>query len=483
MNAASLPKVKMTLLRLRKVILVATPIILFTLNAALALKLVHAEYFVSVSPFHFVALIWSAAAGLVAGVAAAAPVYRAARSLLRGKPSPDKRPPIDDTIVFLARRVAASLQRPYVSGSSSVALVVTAALFIFFPKPVPPASSSSGVLAITIGDKAIGTDKFIYVAEPSAGQIGRFRSSDLNHEQNTIPIGSQGNLGERGTPESLIELSRDNLDVVFVTDTKHGMVDVLDIRRTFDIVVAYGLSAGPAPRSMAITPDHRKLFVSHEQTIPNGYISVVDISGDQPRDFHEISRIVGVNCPEGLVLSSTGDRLFVATQCGGGRDPVMVIDTAANAVISSIPNLAVGTSVAISRDSRRLYVGRGNYPCASLVSKEPGSPFSVIDVKSEKVINTICLRTSVGAIALSCDANQRYLVVANGSWLSVLDREKLDQPATSLTGIMLNDINLEANVSSVAVADDNSVYAFIPATPRLFLYSPVGLLPGVGGCL
>jgi DNA-binding beta-propeller fold protein YncE len=153
-------------------------------------------------------------------------------------------------------------------------------------------------------------------------------------------------------------------------------------------------------------------------------------------------------------------------------DPVFIIDTATNAKLGSVAGLAVGTSVAVNRDGSRLYVGRGNFSCSIPDTKESGSPMTVVDTKTRQPRNTLCLHTSVGAMAVSRDPDARYLFVANGTWLSVFDTTTLDT-----THKALNDIPLEGAVEGIGVADDNSVYAFLPNSRRLFLYSPAGLNP------
>jgi hypothetical protein len=63
----------------------------------------------------------------------------------------------------------------------------------------------------------------------------------------------------------------------------------------------------------------------------------------------------------------------------------------------------------------------------------------------------------------------RYLLVANGTMLSVFDTHVVDKTQKSLL-----DIPLEGSVEGLGIAEDNSVYAFIPSSGRLFLFSPTG---------
>jgi hypothetical protein len=42
--------------------------------------------------------------------------------------------------------------------------------------------------------------------------------------------------------------------------------------------------------------------------------------------YQTVSQITGVDCPEGAAIA--GNTMYVSTQCGGGRDPVYVVDNA-----------------------------------------------------------------------------------------------------------------------------------------------------------
>jgi DNA-binding beta-propeller fold protein YncE len=353
---------------------------------------------------------------------------------------------------------------------ASVVLVAALATLLSLPDPAKSLPTSSDVLALTRGE-----EKFVYVADRENGQVLVFASSRLERPHAVVPIGSQGNQPGSGKPESMIALRRGSMHLVFVTDTAGNAVRIIDVNNNTPL--AKSLSVGRAPRALAITPDHRKLFVSNEQPAPNGTITVLDVSGDTPQDFHEVSTIDEVNCPEGLALSPRGDRLYVATQCGGGSDPVFIIDTATNQKVGEIPQLAVGTNLAVSADGRHLYVTRGNFRCRKRDGSENGSPLSIVNLQ-DRTSKSVCLRTSVGAIAVSRDVAARYVFVANGNALTVFDREKLDRDRNKDIdpgAVQLNDIPLEAPVTGIGVAEDNSVYAYLPQSRRIFIYSPTGL--------
>jgi YVTN family beta-propeller protein len=456
------------------------PVALLIADVVILLWKVHALYFESIPWTQYLTAAWGIAAAFAAPIPVLVIANRIAKAVMTGRPAKRQRTPIDQTALIWANGIKHFLARPSRSLPTTAALLAVGIMVVLIDEPEMSPRTSSPVVAIRRGP-----DKLIYVADREHGQILVFRSSDLANPAKVIPIGSHGNQPGRGAPESMIEFrptrwtdfSRRALHLLFVTDTSSDAVYVIDLN--FDAVIGDGIKVGKAPRGLALTPDHRKLFVSNEQPIPNGTISVIDVSASKPEDFRVVSKIEGVNCPEGLALSPGGKRLYVATQCGGDLDPVFVIDTATNDKLSSIPRLAVGTNVAVSPSGAHLYVSRGNFLCSRGDGTERGSPFSVVNLGTH-TIKTICLRTSVGAMALSRDMQQRYLFLANGSRLTIFDRQKLDSGdavALDTTAVQLNDIPLEAPVIGIAIADDNSVYAYLPEAHKLFIYAPTGLTP------
>ena len=451
-----------------RLLIIALPIALLLVDLGLVAWKVRLFYFISVPLWQYITLVWGIITGVVAFVGGVGPVVRILRAILTGRPG-RQLISIDRVVLGAARAISRLLRRPGVSPLLSVVLSGIA-IVVLWISPLPKLQpSSSGVAVVTLGSARGADDKLIYVADRANSRVIVFRSSNLHEVLTTIPIGTQGNSEGRGTPESLLELHRGNLQVLFVTDPANGKVHVVDIQSNAEIPP--GLATGDTPRSMAITRDGRKLFVSNEQPIPTAGIMVFDVSSDNPRDFHLISKITRLNCPEGMALSPWGVRLYVATQCGGGMDPVFIIDTATDQIVGSVPGLAVGTSVAVNRDGTELFVSRGNFPCTLPGTTQVGSPLSVVDTKAVRIRYSVCLQMSGGIVAISHDSDERYLFVANGQRLSVFDTKHIDENPTPI-----NDIQLEGPVEALGISDDNSVYAFIPQSRRLFLYSANGLV-------
>ena len=433
-------------------------LICLLLDIFLALWRVREVYFVSVPIFQFSVIAWGVLTGAIAVAATLIRVGGAVLRALRGVTAESRPFSIDETIRIVIR-FGGMVLSPLPRSLSVLALLVVAGYLLLesHPLELPPISSSVVVISN-------GSEKFIYVAASDQGEVVLRRATELSKPYAHIPIGTSGNIGERGRPEQMLAVRRGLSHWIFVTDTKSNKVHVIEK----DSVIG-SFSVGLAPRSLAVTPDRRKLFVSNEQPVPNGIIQAFDIDGPDPNKYVVTATIQNVNCPEGLALSPLGNLLYVATQCGGGKDPVFIINTATNKIEGSIPNLAVGTSVAVSADGSRLYVSRGNYPC-KMSNGEGGSPLSIVDPQSKKVVNTVCLHTSVGPIAISRDKDGRYLFVGNGDRMTVFDRKSLDTSDRSL-----NEIPLGSVVSGIGVGKDNSVYAFVPGEALLFLYNPQGL--------
>lgn len=440
------------------IVIIVVILICLLLDLFLALRRVREVYFVSVPVFQFAAIAWGALTGAITVAATLVRVGGAVLRALRGVIAEPRPFSIDETI-RIAIRFCGRVLSPLPRSMSLLALLVVAGYFLLESPPweLPPISSSVVVISN-------GSEKLIYVAASDQGEIVLTRATELSKPYARIPVGTSGNLGERGRPEQLLAIKRGQSHRVFVTDTKSNKVHVIE----GDSIIG-SFSVGLAPRSLAVTPDERKLFVSNEQPVPSGTIQAFDIHGPDPNKYVVAATIQKVTCPEGLVVSPRGDLLYVATQCGGGKDPVFIINTATNKIEGSIPNLAVGTSVAVSADGARLYVSRGNCPC-KMSNGEDGSPLSIVDAQSKKVVNTVCLHTSVGPIAISRDKNGRYLFVGNGDRMTIFDRKSLD-----VSDRNLNEIPLGSGVSGIGVAEDNSVYAFVPGKALLFLYNPEGL--------
>ena len=77
-----------------------------------------------------------------------------------------------------------------------------------------------------------------------------------------------------------------------------------------------------------------------------------------------------------------------------------MIDTVEDKVLANetIPDMAVGTGVAVSPKHQKLYVGRGNFPAAGSSPGGNRTPLSIIDLRSRRELVIHELKTSVGEV-------------------------------------------------------------------------------------
>jgi len=176
-----------------------------------------------------------------------------------------------------------------------------------------------------------------------------------------------------------------------------------------------------------------------------GSISVIDLATQAVT-----GEIKGVNCPEGLAVSPDGRKLYVASQCGSGRDPLFIVDTSTTQTISEVPGLAVGNAVLLSRDGRKAYVTRANFEWHDSVSGTKGAPLSVVDIDSNRIIKTLVLQISAAGLALTPDG--KHVLVTNGYQMSVIDAQ---------TDELVSNLSLRGYGNAVTVRSDNVVIAAV----------------------
>lgn len=454
----------------RSVIVFMLLLALVLLDAALTVFALRTRWYGSLPLFTFVITLYGTLSGIAVAVYGTVRLLHAVHLRLRRS---QRQMNAEEIIAAGAIAAWDRMQRPLWLIPE---VAILAALGIYLVKIV------TGTIPLSVGSPALafnwGSDTRVYVADSVHGNVLAVRASDLSHTA-VIPIGRSGAATSVGRPSSMV-LDPDalkfgsNHPYLYVVDSEQSKIEVVDLHT--DTVLDRYIPAGHTPRAVAITPDGKKLFVSNEQPIPTGSIVAIEI-GDAPGSTRIVDDIRAVACPQGLAMSRDGTKLYVASQCGGGDDPVFVLDTRSDRVVSTIRGLAVGVSVTLDPDDETLYVARGNAHCVK-PGGGPGSPFSVVDLKSRQVGPTICLDTSVNYIAVSHDGD--FVFVANGTAISVFNGKRLraaklqQDPGRNAAGegALIHTIALEGAVGGIGLADDNSVYAWIPSTPRLFLYSP-----------
>jgi len=285
-------------------------------------------------------------------------------------------------------------------------------------------------------DRSDSYDKFLYVADTDAGKISVGTRDARWIPEEILPIG----IGEkmRGKP-TCIALSPSRSEI-YVVDAAADRVVVIDRLRQQTVI-----PVGRNPRCIVVTADEKKAYVSNAQPIPQGSISVISLDEKPHKVVHTIT---GVNCPVGLAVTPDGRRLYVASQCGGGHDPVFVVDTATDKMVTTIPDVAVGLTPAISPDGRRAYVIRGDPP-----------RISIFDTRDGRTLESLVFNQPVSAMAFTADG--RFLLAGVGETLKVIAIE----PKTSLHRDV-GSVDLGESPAAIATSGNTRIYAWLPQSRR-----------------
>ena len=330
---------------------------------------------------------------------------------------------------------------------AGLAGILVYALLADVPRYLPPPSAI--LLIPERGEVLASTEE-----SRKAGKLLRLDATTGKQALGVIDVG--------GSPDVMLygRKSRN----LYVLDVMHATVTVLKPDYSIKDVLA---SSGKVATSMAITPDERKLYISNQQPSPNATITVVDLTSKQAT-AHSIR---GLNCPMGLAMVPNGSRLYVASQCGAGHDPVFVIDTASDRIEKVIPDFAVG-GVEIAAAGKRpwIYVARGGFQrrtSGAIVDER--AQVSVID---DAAVEPVPQRTiPLAATAMTTSPDGRYLFFGQTDGIGIVDAE---------TGTQTR-IDLGSRPGAISVGSQDgqnlALYAWLPEERRIFFTGLAGLLP------
>jgi hypothetical protein len=367
---------------------------ILVINILFILTIVHDAWFLEERQLEFFGKVFDALS-LRAGQAViiGSLLVLIATTVRRGVPAPIKKTTetVSQWIVESAAKLFSELSR---SAIAEIGLTLLALVLGFYwlqtsPRFFPPLSEEASQMLVT-------PDGYIYVANPNDGMIEWSTIDAPLARMPSIGVYSEGGA-ERGRPVRLALMSqtkwegRKNGDKILATDETHHDLLLID-RHSYQI---QHIPLGVRPQRMVITPDAEKAYISTEQPIPGGPITVVDLKATPfPR---VMGQITGIGCPEGMAIA--GDHLYVATQCGWGNDPVFVINTATDLVETKIAGLAVGSIVAFALrrepfpwlPKKKLYVTKSpeQHPELSrLIEYDASSVTRLSEIRDLKIIDT-----------------------------------------------------------------------------------------------
>ncbi|MCO1657718.1 Hsp70 family protein [Pseudonocardia humida] len=189
-------------------------------------------------------------------------------------------------------------------------------------------------------------------------------------------------------------------------------------------VVGAQVPVGPTPGFVAIAPNGRAAYVANRAA---GVVTVVDTTIDQAT----ATIAVPDGPPQLLAFSPDGAQLYVgvSTEPETSTNRLAVLDTASNAVLTSIPVGSPPFGLDVSPDGSRIYV-----PSYGTVS--------VIDTGSDEIVDDIRVDPHPHRLELSADGTRAYTANHESDLVSVLDTG---------AGTVLAEIPVQTNPHSLAV--------------------------------
>ncbi len=182
----------------------------------------------------------------------------------------------------------------------------------------------------------------------------------------------------------------------YVANANSNNVSVIDTA-TNSVVATVPLGFSPA--GVAVTPDGKHVYVTD-----SAGVAVIDTATNLL-----VATVPVGNSPHGVAITPDGNHAYVAN---GGSNTVSVIDTATNMEVGLPIPIPVGTqpaNVAVTPDGKRAYVtNRGAFPNVQ-------GTVSVIDTASNAVVATVMnLATPAGVasgVAITPDGKDAYVTV------------------------------------------------------------------------
>ncbi|HEY3361485.1 MAG TPA: TIR domain-containing protein [Methanosarcina sp.] len=204
--------------------------------------------------------------------------------------------------------------------------------------------------------------------------------------------------------------------VVITPDGNYAYVtsaeNIVSVINTLTDIITATIRVGNRPFGVAVSPDGKKVYVAN---YGSNTVSVIDTATNTV-----LTAINVGNCPYGISVATDGTKVYVANSVstsatGGGKNAignngpgsVTVIDTATNTVIAMVEVGVMPTEVAVTPDSKKVYV-----------SNLASNTVSVIDTATNTVSATVPVGSSPYGIEVAPDGTRTYVV---GSPVSIID--------------------------------------------------------------
>lgn len=232
----------------------------------------------------------------------------------------------------------------------------------------------------------------------------------------------------------------------YVADSNSNSVAVID-RVTNSVLATVGV--GSSPGGVAVKPDGKQVWVA---TSDSATLAIYEID----TSTNSVASVISTPCPGGCLTSAPGSIAFapdgkraywvnnVALPLGG---TLSVIDIATNKIVDTIQVGHVPEGVAVTPDGKRAYV-----------TNSEDFSVSVIDTKTDTVMDTIgSLGNSPWGVAVTPDGKYAYVPTCAGpAGVSVIDTKTNAIVTTVLTPGCPLEIAISPNGRVAYVTDDSS---------------------------
>lgn len=219
---------------------------------------------------------------------------------------------------------------------------------------------------------------------------GRYVRAQINRAG--LVLAAVAGLTATGLPATPVMAN--GVGTIFVANEGSSTVSVLEhVGQTVLVTVP----VGPAPRSVAITPDGRTAFVANRG---NGTVSAID------RDYYQVSMTTRVGkAPEAVVAPLDTTNSLVAE---GPGNEIVTID-ASGSRVKSVQVQGKPIALVSDRAARKSYV-----------AVEGGTKLFVID-DGDRVSGMIEMKEPAVALALSADGAVLYAVTPESNSLAIIN--------------------------------------------------------------
>lgn len=247
---------------------------------------------------------------------------------------------------------------------------------------------------------------------------------------------------------------------VFVSAQK-GFVSVID---TTTNTVAETISVGSTPYGIAASPDGQRVYVTDRD---DNTISIIDAQNDVVLDSVPGGRVGALVLPDGTSLYAANGTFMVDP-----IEPVSVISTATNLLITEVD---VGTSpygLAALEDSSLLFV-----------SNENSANVSVVDTSDNMVLATVPVGSFPHGIAATSDGSRVYVANLGDDSVSVIDVSSFSVTKTIPTGSGPYAVSATPAGDQVYVSNsgDGSISVIDTSTDTVIATIGVGTSPAFTG--